>query len=432
MESSGKNGNFFWVRALKRNVQTRTFKPFILLSAMILLLAGALSACGGGSGGGSSSGIVGSVILASQNSSGSYQLSTFPYTASGTIASGTPTATYSSFSGTPCSSGQILTGGYDKSYGLLFLYVQPASNTITICVFSVSTSGNISYTNNSLQSISDNNGITVNPIGHFLFANQSSGAPQLYSYNSAGVINSTPSTLSTSFNGTTYNFVSGDFVNSLGWGCQGTAQCSTISVAANFSSTFDSITAINSTSSGPFVSSSNNFTSDTSNGVLINSTSNNSSCSSSTSLGVLSWTYTKSTGVLGTPSAPLSVSGGCYLVGDTNNNGTDNSDKMFFIEGNTSIYPVLYTTSNPPVLTQGNSVTMPSGSTGAVVDLTNHLLATGISSSGSLTNILMGPYTSSGIGNGVTSPSLNLGNYSSQPTCSSGSNCTQPIFALIN
>lgn len=51
MESSEKNGNFIWVRELKRKVLARSFKPFLLLSAMILLV-GSLSACGGGSGSG--------------------------------------------------------------------------------------------------------------------------------------------------------------------------------------------------------------------------------------------------------------------------------------------------------------------------------------------------------------------------------------------
>lgn len=49
MESSGKNGNFFWVRALKRKGHSRSLKSFFISVAFLATLA----ACGGGSGGGS-------------------------------------------------------------------------------------------------------------------------------------------------------------------------------------------------------------------------------------------------------------------------------------------------------------------------------------------------------------------------------------------
>ena len=170
--------------------------PFLRLSVLfsILLAVFSLSACGGGSGGGGSTGgssgtsIVGSVILASQNSSSAYQLSSFPYQGNGTIPSGTPKATYNSFSSTPCNSGSILSGGYDKSYGLLFVYTNPTPTSVTVCVFSVSTGGVLSYTGNTALNLTGDGSMSVDPTDHYIDVSQSTGPPNLYSYTSSGVI----------------------------------------------------------------------------------------------------------------------------------------------------------------------------------------------------------------------------------------------------
>ena len=421
----------------KRNTDRKKSSFFSLLA---MLFALSLAACGGGgSGGGAGSGggsgssvggtsVVGSVILASQNSSNAYQLSSFPYEGNGTIPSGTPTATYNTFSSTPCT-GSILLGGYDKSYGLLFIYTLPTSTTVNICVFSVSTGGAISYTGNSVSNLSAPTGyISIHSTNHYILVSQTSAPPNLYSYSSSGVISGTSASFS---NLAGVNYTMADFVHNLAWGCLTTSACTSLTIAATFSSSF-AITGTTSMNSGTLIAS-NDFKDDSSNLILFNNTNNNSTCTSTSTYEIEGWTYSSATGVFGNnPPSPLSIAGGCSAAYDSLGHSTDPVYKMIFVEGSTSVYPVTYTTANPPVLTSGTSISM-SNPGDIVADFTNHFLINFSSSSSTLTNIVMNPYTTSGIQAAINSPTLSLGSYATTPSCTSGSsNCTGTVFAVIN
>ena len=412
---------------MKRN----TMKTRGGLGVCMLSLALILSACGGGGGstptgggGGSTPTVLGSVILATQNSTGATQLSAFPYGTNGTIASGTPTATYTIPTGSACSGSAPFDAGYDHTNHLLFVYVNPTTSTTSVCSFAVNPLTGALTAAGSLTNVTGTHA-EVDRTDDYVMVDQS-GTPNFYAYTSAGVISTSATPLGVTVPSGD-SIMDGDLLHRFVW--YGPTGGTSVSGGDVFNPGFTQKSPISTTVSNYPVNSSFN---DEQNGIVFGGGYPSSGCSTTpTTLSLLS--YTTTTGIFTTTSNSGVSIGACTQVIGQHNKVDSVYDMLFVSGGSGSITPYQFSVSTL-VLTPLPSVTATGDFSGTErVDYTNHILfaATAASGSNSVAGLSAYAYSTSGLVAQPSSVPLQLGTYTVAPTCSSGVQCAPLIFSVV-
>lgn len=400
---------------------------------------------------------IGTLVTANVGSSGNYTLETFPFSATGSIPSSSPSSSL------PIPSGEYPRGGgYDSSYNVYVVTTNNSSNstqTVTLYNYSPTTGfGSLinSVTLTATTGNTCNGGGGVDTTTHSAFAGCfGSSSPQMciYFYNASGLQPCVQPSIPSSIN--TQN-IRGDNQLDLLWVRTETSNSTstTDSYSGVFKPTYSSssISLGTETNFGPvsvIIQSPNQSTfgyDNTYGLIFISAYCPTGSCTSEP-LQIL--TFNTSTGVISSsiPSAQTLTGQNLLNYSLSSNSGDsssiDQTDHIFFLEGFTSgitLYPYSYNSSgtvSSSSLTGYTSTTLttPNGNTNAMIDPNSHIVFIPVGSSTTASGILALPYNTTGILTSTSSTSnITPASGLSVPSCSS-SNCNNIpnfLFDAVN
>ena len=396
---------------------------------------------------------IGTLVTANVGSSGNYTLETFPFSATGSISSSSPSSSIAIPSGQ-----NPVGGGFDSSYNVYAVETgNSTSETVTLYNYNPTTgfgSAINSVTLNATSGNTCNGGGGINPSTHTAFSScAGSTSPQfcIYFYNASGlqpcVQPSIPSSTNT-------NYLRGDNQLDLLWLRTVTqnSTSSTYSYSGVYKPSYSSssVSLGTETTFGPVsftvpTTSPSTIGFDNTNGLIFVSAYCNSNSCTTQPLQVL--TFNTSTGVINsTIPSPQTLNGQNPLnpslsSNSGNSSSIDQTDQIFFLESFSSgitFNPYSYNSSGVVTSltpTTISSITSPNGNTNAMLDPTSHIIFVPEGSSSTANGIEALPYNTTGILTPTPTPSpIAPASGLTVPSCS-GSNCNNIpnfLFDAVN